>query len=129
MAVTNVVINDIVEGDNYDIRRTITNIPSGQTLTQAWLTVKSSLADPDVNAIVQLSITTSLTSAGQITDDGADQTGALIFTLTGPQTRAIGDQSPTLLSFDIQLLTSTGKIYTLEIGTISALQDVTLSTS
>lgn len=108
-------------GDDYDVERTVAGLPAGQTITRAWLTVKTVATDPDVNAVVQLEITTTATAAGQITDDGAgDQEGKVLFQLNASQTRAIGTR---LRLYDIQIRTSASKIYTLETGDIAALAE------
>jgi hypothetical protein len=128
MAVTGASITDPVSGDDYDILVPFTGLPSGQTVTKAWLTVKVSLADLDAAATVQKIITTSAVAGqGQITDDGAtDGTGELLFTLTPTNTRAIqATMQP--LQYDVQIRTSAGKIYTLEIGTIRTVAEVTIS--
>jgi hypothetical protein len=130
MAVTGVTITNAVAGDDFDITRTVTNIPAGQTLAQAWLTIKTTPSASDTLAVVQKIITTTPTAGqGHITDDGADGSGVLLFTLTGINTRAIFQQQTgsTGIQYDIQIRTSANKIYTLETGTISMLEEVTLS--
>ncbi|KKM65979.1 hypothetical protein LCGC14_1485870, partial [marine sediment metagenome] len=43
-------IKDFVAGDDLQITRTITNVPSGAVLTKAWLTIKFRQDDADADA-------------------------------------------------------------------------------
>ena len=75
----------LMRHNHFPIRVTVTDIPAGLALTNAWLTVKVNESDPDPG-LFQLAITTTLTSAGQITDTGvADRTGEVFFTPTPTQ--------------------------------------------
>jgi len=118
-------ITGFVKGDDLDIVRTVTNIPAGQVLTEARLTVRS----PDLSAIIFSKVITSslVAGAGQISDTGADGTGVLTFQLTGGTAGNTVNLTPsTLFPFDIQLKTDANKHYTPEVGTISAVAEVTL---
>src|SRR5262245_33476024 len=129
MAVTGILITNPVSGDDFDIKRTVNGLPTGQVLAKAWFTAKVQASDPDISAIVQKSITTTATAGqGQITDDGADTIGALLFTLLPADTRNIRAQANPCV-YDIQIKTDLGKVYTLEEGTISALPEVTVSST
>jgi hypothetical protein len=118
-------ISGFVRGDDLDIRRTIQNIPSGQTLTDAWMTVRATNL---ATVIFTKQITTVLTAGqGQITDNGAtDQEGAVWFQLRGGET---GDTvllaAGTAYPFDIQTKTSSGKFYTPVKGTITSTEEIT----
>lgn len=117
-------ITGFVRGDDLDIRRTITNIPAGQTLTEAIFTVRTA----NLNTIVLNKKITSVLVAGkgQITDTGADGEGAVWFQLTGGET---GDcillTADTPLPFDIQCKTDAGKFYTPVKGMITAVEEIT----
>lgn len=121
--------NDPTFGDDFTINRTVTVIPAGDTLAQAWLTLK---ADPDADldgaAVLQKSITTALTPAGQITDTGAgDQTGAFHIEIANTDFANITPGRP--YQYDIQLKSALGKIGTLESGSVVFRRDVTRSTA
>lgn len=108
-------------GDHYDVIRTVTLIPTGDSIARAWLTVKRTTAEADIDALVQLEITTANTASGQVTDTGAaDATGAVTFRLTPTHTRLIG---VSLRYYDIQIKSLSGKVYTAETGDIAAEQN------
>lgn len=120
--------NDPTYGDDFSVERTINVIPAGDTLAQAWLTVKTDPdADADGAAVLQKSITTALTAAGQITDTGAgDQIGALHIEIASTDYANITPGH--VYQYDIQLKSAAGKIGTLERGTVAFQRDVTRST-
>jgi hypothetical protein len=129
MADLDSVIVDFVVGDDIEIKRTITNVPSGTSITKAWLTIKAFAADPDANAIIQKIITTTdQPLVGQITDDGSgDQQAEVVFRVLGSETVLLtGGQT---YRFDIQVKASTGRIYTPELGTITGRAQMTLADS
>jgi hypothetical protein len=117
-------ITGYLTGDDIHLGRTIVPVPSGQHLTKAWLTVKRHMDDTDAEALLQLEITPLASPAGQITDDGAaDGIGALEFTLTPDQSRAIGTGKP---RYDIQAVTDNNEVHTYYDGFFVLRQDVTL---
>ncbi len=121
-------IRDFVCGDSLRVERTILSLPTGLTVSKAWLTIKSEATDLDAAAIVQLSITSTLTSAGQITDVGTTSgDGAVRFTLLPAQTLLLTPEQ--VYVWDIQILLSDGGIYTPGMGTIVGEQQVTIATS
>ena len=122
-------IENFVSGDDLQITRTITNVPSGAALTRAWFTVKLLHSATDDDAVIQKEITTSnVAGTGHITDDGAgDQSAAVRFDLADTDTAKL--QKGLTFLYDIQVLTDGGAIYTPEIGTITAKQGVTVDTS
>lgn len=108
---------DIVQGDNIDINRSIGNLPA--SITKAWLTVKPNKSSTnDTNATFQKSITTSnVAGQGVIIDDGTgDGIAQVRFEFTNANTILLTDEKAYF--YDIQVLTSTGKIYTPELGLI-----------
>jgi hypothetical protein len=118
-------ITGFVKGDDLDIVRTVTNIPTGQVLSEARLTVRS----PDLSTIIFSKVITStpVAGAGSISDTGADGTGVLTFQLTGGISGNTVSLTPqTNFPFDIQLKTDANKHYTPEVGTITAVAEVTL---
>ncbi len=121
-------ILDFVCGDSLRVERTILGLPTGLTLTKAWFTVKATETDADAAAMFQLSITTTLTSAGQITDAGTTSgEGTVRFTATPAQTLLLTPDQ--VYAWDVQILLSDTGIYTPCKGTIMGEQQVTIATS
>lgn len=118
------IITDFVIGDDFTIERTITLVPSGQTLSTGWFTVKRKVTDTDAQAVFQKIITSSLVAGtGHIDDTGADGTGHIIFYLTADNTALLTPNSSYF--FDIQIKLSGGAISTPETGTIIAFPQTT----
>jgi len=118
-------ITGFVNGDDLDIVRTITNIPAGDSLAEARFTVRA----VNLSTIIFSKLITgsAVAGQGQITDTGADGTGAVTFQLTGGTAGDTTNLSASVnYPFDIQLKTTLNKHYTPEVGTITAVQQVTL---
>jgi len=112
-------ITNLVPGDDLDVTRTITGVPATTTLAQAWLYVKRLATDPDNQAVFFKSITSAaVAGVGQITDTGADGTGALLFQIAAADSALLSPQVP--CAYGIQVKLSSGKEYTVETGTIVA---------
>jgi hypothetical protein len=124
MSNLSVEITGFVAGDDLEIRRTVTELPAD--IETAWLTVKHFPAQPDGEAKLQKRITaTDVPGTGQIVAAGGPGTdGDLRFDLTPQDTTCLGAKK---LVHDIQIKLSTGKIYTIEKGTIQLAADVTQS--
>jgi hypothetical protein len=121
-------IENIVQGDNIDITRTIDQLPA--SITKAWLTVKANRSSTaDTNAIFQKTITSiNVPGVGVIVDDGTgDGIAEVRFELVNADTVLLTNE--TAYYYDIQVLTSTDKIYTPEIGIIKLRSERTKSTS
>ena len=117
------IIQGFAAGDDVDITRTVTGVPATQTLTLAWLTLKTNVADVDPG-LLQKAITSSPSAGvGQITDIGASGTGTVLFQLTGTNTLAL--PSGTKIYYDVKVKTSAGKIYTVEQGRYYATPRIT----
>lgn len=127
MTKTGIKIQEVAIGDDFRIQRTYTSLPTGITITKAWLTVKRSERDTDANALFPSKvITTSLNSSGQITD--ADTTGgsiAMFFDLAKTDTGAVNVLPNIPYIYDVQVKVSDGAIHTLEKGTIAFIRGVT----
>lgn len=121
------VIDDIVAGNDYTLTRTITAVPAGAVLAKAWLTVKRRRSDADADAIAALEITSTVSASGQITDTGADTSGAVVFYLSDTQTGAM--LSGRWYAFDLKVLTDGGALYTPESGRMRARGAVTRDAS
>src|SRR5262245_41037015 len=87
MAALNQKIDTLVAGDTWKIIRNFTGLPTGNTFTKVYLTIKAKETDADLAAIVQKSITASLTADGQITaQDSNAGTISFFFTLAAATT-------------------------------------------
>lgn len=120
-------ITGIAAGDDLDVTRTVTSVPATQTLTKAWLTIKTTITDADPGLAQKAITTTSVPGTGQITDAGSSGTGSLLFQLTGTDTLAIPTSA--WLYYDIKVKTSASKIYTVEQGRYYAVPRVTTTTT
>lgn len=128
MTAFNEELKDIVIGDDRRISRVYATLPTGYTISKAWLTIKKRQTDADVDALIQKTITASLTDAGQITDAStASGSIALYFDLDTTDTDGMPTRKP--CHYDIQIKTSDGDIHTLEMGTVTFVQGITVSIS
>lgn len=96
----------LVTGNVFSIRRIVTGVPSGVTISSAKLTVKTNLSDPIGSAIFSLSAT--------VEDAGSSGTGTVRWDLTAANNNAV--TAGTLYFFDQQYTFSDGSILTLETG-------------
>jgi hypothetical protein len=121
-----VEITGFVVGDDLEIRRTVTNLPAA--IATAWLTVKNNVAQPDDQALLLKKVTVSnVEGTGQIvTAGGDDEEGDLRFDLVQADTVKLGAKKHI---YDIQIKLSTGRIYTIEKGSIELTEGVTQSTT
>jgi hypothetical protein len=109
-------ITDFVVYDNILIERTVDYIPSGQTIAQAWFTIKHKFSDSDVDAIIALSITTTPAAQGVITSNILD------FYLTDADTGLLTPLAE--YKYSIKLKLSNNQLYTPEMGIIVGLPAV-----
>jgi hypothetical protein len=116
----------VYQGGSLDVVRTVTNVPGGETLTKAWLTIKKLATDADPG-VLQKVITSASTSAGQITNAGGSGTGALLFTLASADTAALVVNQNYV--YDVQVLTSGGRVLTLETSNVIPVPRVTAATT
>ncbi len=121
----------LVNGDAISIRRTVNNIPVGDSVAKAYLTVKTAIADADGAAKIQKAITTAnVAGTGQIEDDGtADQSAVLRFDLTNANTVGTNVTADLAYFYDIQIILTTNGTYTIEKGTAAWVAQVTLATT
>ena len=121
-----VEITGFVAGDDLEIRRTVTQLPVAMEV--AWLTVKLHHNLPDAAAGLQKRITaTGVPGTGQIVEAGGPGTdGDLRFDLSQADTAGLGARR---YVHDIQIRLATGKVYTIEKGTIQLTADVTKTTT
>lgn len=113
-------ITSFVVGDDVDVTRNVT-VSSG-LLSTAWLTVKKTYAA--TSGLIAKKITdTNIVGSGHISDTGSDGTGTIKFYLTQSETLRLHPLSEYV--YDIQVLYTTGKIETVELGTITGNPQVT----
>ena len=112
-----------VWGDGFAIRRDVI-VPSGLTVTKAYLTVKTNQTDNDGSALFQKSITTTNTAGtGQIEDAGSSGTAVLRFDITSTNSQA--PAKDTLVYFSLRVIYSDGTDITLENGQTSFMSSTT----
>jgi hypothetical protein len=125
MADLNSSIENIVQGDDCYVIRDIENIPAGQQLTDAWLSVKEN--HWDTAAIIEKHITTVSSADGHIVDSGmSDTIGLLQFRLESTDTADLHEFYQYV--FDIQVKTSGGSgtsIFTPESGVLTVYPSIT----
>lgn len=112
----------IVRGNIFSLRRTITGLPSGITVSGAELTVKTSTDDADPG-IFQKTITSSnVAGTGQIEDTGSTGAAVLRFDLGSADTLAM--VANTEYYYDINITMSDASLVTVESGRTSARERV-----
>jgi hypothetical protein len=120
------LISDLVVEDDYDLYRShLGGVPSGATVTDAWLTIKVSENDAEADAIIQKHITAAgISGQGQIIDGGAVTGFAqLVFQIMASETNLlVADQA---YFYDIQERSDTGKMFTAEKGLLIPIGQVT----
>jgi len=119
------VIDDLVIGDDYDILRTVTEVPDSTSLDRGWISVKINRTDPDSAAIIFKEITVVEQSGiGQIIDEGSsDGTAMVLFQLTHAETLLLYEHIAYV--YDIKVRTATNKIHTAESGLLYPVRGVT----
>lgn len=118
-------ITDKVAGDDIPIFRTYRD-PINIIIVKAWLTVKENLSDVDADAIIgPKDITAALTLNGQITaaTTVADALIAMNFTIFRAESILCVPKKRYFC--DVQVLTSTGAIHTMELFGLKLLKGVT----
>lgn len=120
MTIANGRIDNFVNGDDLEIERTITSIPSGVLIESAWFMVKRNYNDTDDKAIISKLATHSNTAnQGWIFDDGANDGEATVrFYLTPADTEVLYAYSQYPYSIKIKL--DNGRFNTPELGVIVA---------
>jgi len=119
----------LVRGNDRDVIRDVSGLPTGIVLTDAWLRVN---APNGSSQLFEKHITTTLVAGeGQIEDAGAgDGVGRIRFEMTAVNTLTMTGGTnavPTEHAYGIQVKTSGGKIYEDELGTIPCLEQIVVS--
>jgi hypothetical protein len=120
-------IRGVVHGDSFQIIRTVGNLPDGETVDKAWLTVKERATDSDADAALSKEITEDDVPGLGLVDNSTPGSVDLRFDIAPEDWDGV--QQAQLYRYDIQIKTSGGGIYTAEIGTIVADEQITRSTS
>lgn len=114
------IASGYVAGNTFNIPRVVPAIPTGLTISKAWLTIKVNETDADPG-VVQKAITSTLVAGqGQITaiGDGTGGepvgTGALFFIITSADSTLLGAGKKYV--FDVKLKFSDGSFATTERG-------------
>lgn len=128
MADLNSTIDNIVQGDDCFVIRDISNIPAGQQLVDAWLSIKEN--HWDTSAVITKHITTVSSADGHIVDSGqTDTLGLIQFKLASTDTTDL--HAYYTYVFDIQVKTtgaSGTSIFTPESGTLYVHPSITAAT-
>lgn len=107
----------IVRGDSFPIRRSVTGIPTGDTIASAKLTLKAAIGDADPGLFqVSASVEDSGVTSG---------IGVIRFDISSANTLLMVQDTP--YYFDIQVTLTGGSILTPEQGTTSAVYQVTVT--
>lgn len=123
-------IDPTVRGNDLDVTRTVSVVPAGQSLAEAWLRVDE--IAPAGTQIFEKHITPTLVAGeGQIEDTGAGDGIAIIrFEITAANSLLCDggtDTSPAEHPYGIQVKTSGGKIYEFEHGVLPVIQQIVVS--
>lgn len=115
-------------GGDRSVLRYVNNLPPSGSVTKAWLTVKNNITDADGSAVFQLSITSTITTAGQILDSGATSGVAqIVFNVLAAQTNLLVEGQK--YDYDIQVHYNTGTNDQIEEGTVYASTRITQAIS
>jgi hypothetical protein len=118
-------LRDAVIGNSYQIERTVSDVPAGETATDAWFTLKRRLTDSDAHAVLQKHITVaSVIATGVVINDSPSSGTAILQFNIGPDDWA-ATLPQVLHHYDIKMKTSGGAEYTFEFGDFVAEGQVT----
>jgi len=129
MIAKNVTLKGYVIGDDTEIAFELTDWPAGVLLSKAYFTVKKSLKDADGAAIIQRSITSSLTAQGKITANGSLGTAEGYFLIRHQDAEWTNVKPDLDYYFDIQPITDQATVQTPIVGTIAFIKGRTDATS
>jgi hypothetical protein len=122
-------IEGFVVGDDFQVKRTVSRLPDGQTVTKAILSVKKRLDQDmtDALSIIRKTITTTLSPDGQITNPGSgaypDRVATVLFNFDGADTDDW--RGHTMYYFDIVVFLSGGTDQTPIVGRMTGRQGPT----
>lgn len=102
-------------------------VPFNLTGAKVWFTLKRNFSDTDLNAVAQITTTTSFPPGGIVTITDAIN-GKIAIKCPPTATLGLIDQTPELI-YDIQIMDALGDIMTPETGIIAFTPDVTKAIS
>lgn len=122
-------IQQHVRGNDLDVIRTVSVVPTGQSLTDAWMRVN---APTGGTQLFEKAITPTLVAGqGQIEDTGSGDGVAVIrfeITATNSLLTTGGTVAvPGIHPYGIQVKTSGGKIYEFELGTLEVVEQIVVT--
>jgi hypothetical protein len=106
-------IDDFSPLNTYKLIRNIPATPDNIGISDAWLTVKSSLSLPDSEAEFSLHITTTPSGIGYVTNY-EDYTARLLFTVEPLDSESLDYQAT--YYYDIKIKLDNSEFYTVETG-------------
>lgn len=89
MPVAHTIFDEIIIGSPLHISRSVRIGTQYGQLEKCWLTVKEQYTQPDAEAVIKKSITTSVSTNGQITNAGATGTAEFTFNLVSIDTEKL----------------------------------------
>jgi hypothetical protein len=117
-------IDDFTPGADVDVRRTITSLPAGQLLTDAWLVVKEKPWHMDTEAVISKAITpVNQNGVGHIEDTGASGTAILRFDLRRQDTQLLKPNQA--YHHEVKIKTDANKVSRAFVGLVIANRAVT----
>lgn len=95
--------------------------PADLTGATVWFTAKRNLTDPDVDAVIQVESPTDITIFDQTTNRGQAQVNV------PASVTAVLTEQQLQLFYDVQIKFATGRVATVDFGTLVITPDVTQS--
>jgi len=121
-------IRNVTHGDSFQVIRTVSNIPDGETVSMAWFTLKLLASRPDYQAAMQKTITTDdVIGTGAVVNSSPVGSVDLRFDISGTDWDDVVPGQ--LYLFDIQLKTTGGGLYTCDRGNFVADSSITGATT
>jgi hypothetical protein len=124
-------ISSYFAGDTLDVTRTVNSVPTTDALVKAWFTAKATLFDADPGIVQKVITTVNVAGVGQITQDGSpasgNGTGTLVFNLLAADTALLTPGHA--YAFDVKVKLASGKLYTVDVGSVIMLAKVTTATT
>lgn len=119
-------ISGFSAGEDLQVEREVTDIPEGQVLALAWLTVKAKASDTDADAVIQKRATPApMVGVGVIVNEPANSRAVVTFDLLATDTSQL--TPGTAYFYDIKVKTDIGRSKRLEWGAITADTPITIT--
>jgi hypothetical protein len=122
-------IQQMIRGNDLDVIRTVSGIPTGQTITDGWLRVNVPASSTQ---LFEKHVTPTLVAGeGQVEDTGSgDGIGLIRFEVTAVNSLLMTGGTalaPVNHAYGVQVKTSGGKIYEFEQGVFECVEQVVVS--